>query len=630
VRRLDLPGLDRRRAGRVALTRTVLHGTSRAAKALAASLFVLLAAAAPAAATTYCVDVERAGCEARATAAEAFADANDDGDRIELGAITATTALASDRAITVVGSGEGVTVLRGGLTLSAAGSEVSGATVHGLRLTGAASKVDVEGVAELHGGAALRSATVRGAGGVDAAGGSPRLETVLLDLTGGPGLRVRCGTTLQARHVTLVGRPDAAITTQCASSVARVRDSILWGPPGTGFAGPGAVATDHSDYRAVAGHAPGTGDRDVDPGFAPGGARLAASSPLVDAGSPDALADTEWPEDRAGLARIADGNGDGVAARDPGAFELAPPPVPLPPRNLLGDPGAEDSDAWTLSGSFARERYGSFPFPSAAAGLALGAGGAFFAGGPGVAGSASQTVDVTRIAPEIDLGRATASLAALLGGYRADADSGTMRVEFLDPAGERLSAAELDTPAAAERANVTTLLPRSRRAAVPPLTRAIAVTLRASRATGSYSDAYFDNVALTVAAPGAPSPPRPAKPFAGVRVLTGKAMVERKRRVAIRLACVDGTVGGCTGVVTLAGARKRGSHSVRVGRARVALSPGRTRFARIRLSRGARHAVRDRRRIRMRLYVAARDGQGVTRTSAVPLVVRSRAAARGR
>jgi hypothetical protein len=614
VTRSELPGLDRRCVG-VAV----------------AACFALLVVSSPAAATTYCVGVERGGCEQRATAAQAFADADVDGDRIELGAITATAGLASDRAITVVGSGEGVTVLRGGLTLSAAGSELSGATVHGLDLTGAASSVDVEGLAELHGSAVLRAATVRGSGGIDAADGTPRLETVLLDLTAGPGLRVRCGATLQARHVTLVGMPDAAVTTLCASSAARVRDSILWGPPGTGFAGPGAVVTDHSDYRAVAGHATGAGDREVEPGFGPGRARLAPGSPLLDAGSPDALADTEWPEDRAGLARIADGNGDGTATRDPGAYELAPPAVPLPADNLLGDPGAEDGGAWTLTGSFARERYGAFPFPSTAAGFALGAGGAFFAGGarpsggPGVAGSASQTVDVTRIAPEIDLGKATASLSGLLGGYRTDADSGAMRVEFLDPAGGMLSAAELDTPAAAERANATTLLPRSRTVAVPPLARTIEVRLQASLATGTYSDAYFDNVALTVAAPGAP--PRRgerSKPFAGVRVLTGKATLDRKGRVVIRLACPDATVGACTGVVTLVGSVKRGGKPVRLGMARVRLAAGATRHVRIPLPRSARRAVRERRRIRMTLYVAVHDGQGLTRTSAVPVVVKRR------
>jgi len=200
-----------------------------------------------------------------------------------------------------------------------------------------------------------------------------------------------------------------------------------------------------------------------------------------------------------------------------------------------------------------------------------------------------------------------------------------MRVVFLDPAGKTLGAAQLGTPGAAERANATTLLPRSRAVDVPPLTRSVAVTLSASLATGAYSDAYFDNVALTVEAPGAPPPPaRPSKPFAGVRVLTAKATLDRKGRVPVRLACVHGTVGRCSGVVTLAGALKRGAQPIRVGNAKIALSPGDLRRARIRVTRAARRAVRERRRIRMKLYVAARDRQGVTRTSAVPLTVKRR------
>jgi hypothetical protein len=613
VRGSDLPGLDRRRAGRTALLAAVV------------ALGVL---AAPAAATTYCVGVDRPGCEPRATAAQAFADAKDK-DRIELGAITATSALASDREIVVAGAGEGVTVLRGGLTLSSPTSELKDLTTHGLELTGRASRVEVEGAVELHGAATLSAATVRGAGGVDAATGSPTAETVLLDLAGGPGLRVRCGVTLQARHVTLIGRPDAAVTTLCANSVARIRDSILWPSPGIGFSGPGAVVTDHSDYRAVAGHAPGPGDREVDPGFTPGSPRPPAGSPLLDAGSPDALADTEFPEDRAGVPRISDGNGDGVATRDLGAFELAPAPVPVPPGNLLEDGGAEQGGGWTFSGGFARERYGGPLFPSSAAGAALGGGGAFFSGGaagaPGPAGSATQTVDVTRLAPEIDLGRATASLSGLLGGYRHDADRGVMRVEFLDPEEEPIVAAALDSPAAAERANVTTLLPRSRTVDVPPLARTIAVTLQASLADGTYADAYFDNVAVTVAAPGAPGPPRPrAKPFAGVRVLTAKARVDRKGRVPLRIACADATVGGCTGAVTLAGRLARGAKTARLGVARVALEPGDKRRVRVQITRTARRAVKQRRRLGTTAYTAARDGQGVTRTSAVPVVVRAR------
>jgi len=501
--------------------------------------------------------------------------------------------------------------------------------VHGLELTGRAAKVEVQGTAELHGGATLSSAAVRGSGGVDAASGSPTAESVLLDLGAGPGLRVRCGVTLQARHITLIGEPAAAVTTLCASSVARVRDSILW-PDSGGFSGPGQVVTDHSDYRPVAGRAPGAGDQAVDPGFAPGDPRLPAGSPLIDAGAPEALAGAEYPEDRAGVPRIADGNGDGAIARDLGAFERAPAAVPVPPGNLLADSGAEQGGGWTLRGGFARERYGAFPFPSAATGAALGAGASFFAGGsagaPGPAGSAVQLVDLTRYAPEVDLGAASASLSGLLGGYRDDADSGALRVEFVDPAGARLAAAELDTPAAAERANVTTLMPRTRTVDVPPLARTVVVRLQSNLASGSYSDAYFDNVALTVAAPGAPEavPGARTRPFAGLRVLTAKVRLDHRGRVPLRLACADATVRRCVGALTLAGRLRRGEVRERVGVARVRVGAGNRREVRVRVTRAARRAVKQRRRIAMIAYTAVRDGQGVVRTSAVPVVVRAR------
>ena len=84
-----------------------------------------------------------------------------------------------------------------------------------------------------------------------------------------------------------------------------------------------------------------------------------------------------------------------------------------------------------------------------------------------------------------------------------------------------------------ERGNATTLLPRSRTDAVPPLTRAVDVTMRATRvpdrADGSYADAYFDNVALTLAAPGRR---RPAAPGPGDRrcAVRGRALDHRPGR----------------------------------------------------------------------------------------------------
>jgi hypothetical protein len=508
-------------------------------------------------------------------------------------------------------------VLAGGITLSSAGAELSDVTVHGLKLSGLATRVHVEGLAELRGSAALRASTVRGDRGVDAVDGTPRLESVLVDVTAGPGLRVRCDAALQARHVTLVGTPDASVTTVCAASAARISDSNLWPAAGAGFSGPGRVVTDHTNHRPVAGHAAGPGDLSVEPGFAPASARLAPGSPLVDAGGTDALAiEGVWPEDRSGLPRIADGNGDGALGRDIGAFELAPPAVPLPAGNLLDDPGAERGGAWTLAGGFARERYGAFPFPSAAAGLALGAGGSFFAGGTAAASSATQVVPVQRLAPEIDGGAASAALSALLGGYRGDGDAAAVEATFLDPTGRAIATASLAGPTPAERAQVTSLLARGRTDAIPPLTRSVAVTLRATRASRSYNDAYFDNVALVVSAPGAPPPlTGRAKPFAGLRVLTAKARLDRRRRVRLRVACPSRTVGRCAGVVTLAARRT----PARLAAKRVSLRPGATRRVRLRLAKRP-----ARRRTRLRAFVAARDGQGVVRTSVAPVVVKRR------
>ena len=266
-----------------------------------------------------------------------------------------------------------------------------------------------------------------------------------------------------------------------------------------------------------------------------------------------------------------------------------------------------------MSGGFTRERYGAFPFPSSAAGAALGAGAAFFAGGNATASSATQLVSVHRFAPEIDGGTARATLAALLGGYRADADAGAVEAAFLDPAGRTIATAALAAPTPAERAQVTALLPRGRSDAIPPLTRSVRVTLRATTSAKSYNDAYFDNVALTAAAPGAPPLiSGRAKPFAGLRVLTAKARLDGRRRMRLRVGCVARTVGRCRGVLTLAARRT----PTRLAGAPVSLRPGAARRVRLRLP--ARPAKR---RTRLRVYTAARDGQGVVRTAVAPVVV---------
>lgn len=165
---------------------------------------------------------------------------------------------------------------------------------------------------------------------------------------GGQGDAVlRLGSKLIADGVTVIGQgtPDVAgivAQSHSANNVdVKISNSVIRGAlnalgavaNGTGTA---KISADYSDYDAgwnVAigaasigeSHVTNAGDaRFVDP--ANGDYRLRAESPLVDKGDPDV------PQglDLDGKARIADGNGDGFARRDLGAFELQPPP-PMPP-----------------------------------------------------------------------------------------------------------------------------------------------------------------------------------------------------------------------------------------------------------------------------------------------------------
>lgn len=163
---------------------------------------------------------------------------------------------------------------------------------------------------------------------------------------------------LVARQVTIVGaggqRQGTGILVSGGNSspTADVRESVLWNLTSTITAQPQAAVSssltverlDEEAGRRTMGGA-GTlnlsdlgGGISLDPMFvdvAGGDVRPATGSPLIDAGKADPLAPDESPLDLAGSPRLVDGNGDGTAQRDLGAFETAapppPPPAPTPP-----------------------------------------------------------------------------------------------------------------------------------------------------------------------------------------------------------------------------------------------------------------------------------------------------------
>jgi hypothetical protein len=561
--------------------------------------------ATPAQAATYCVATSAPGCDERDSVADALDAAADAAgtDTIRIGPHTESGSF-SDRGgepVRILGSGRGATVLAGRVDLGEDASAIAGVTVRqrdatALALRGTAEDVAVEGDVRLRDGSALRSSAV--AGTVTAAG-AVAIHSVVAD-----GIQVESGA-LSARNITV----RAGVVTAPAARVALTDSVVLVALTGT--------------FTLTRSLVPGGADPRLGPDLVP-----RANSPAVDAGDPAPLAATEPQADARGAVRAMDGDRDGIARRDIGAFERRPPAPPSIAGNLLANPSAEQGAAatddraspppprWTRTGAFTSVRYGTvsgaFAFPSLDAAVTVRGGRSFFSAGPGRAASLRQVVDVARWAPEIDArSGARMRLSALLGGFRASEDHAVVTARFLDGFGRSLGLMTLDTVTAAERGNATMLTPRLRRAVVPRLTRAVAVNIRAPAPGGSYNDAYVDAVALVPRiAPlrGLLRPRRRApRGFAGAAVLSPRVRVDRRRRARVRVGCPSATFGTCSGVVTLA--RRR---SVILGARRVALRPGQIRRLRVQLSR------RERRRLGRHtaghVYVAVRDRQGLTRT----------------
>ena len=210
----------------------------------------------------------------------------------------------------------------------------------------------------------------------------------------------------------------------------------------------------------------------------------------------------------------------------------APAAAEIPAGNLVQNPGAEagegaaDSSAllplpsWAVEATLTAVQYGAPQFPTTEDASRLGGGRNFFAGGPGGEFAvASQTVDVSRAAPEIDAGRVSASLSALIGGFSSQEDNATVSAAPVDATGASTGVTTLGPVTATERGSVTTLQPRSASFAVPAGTRSIRVTITATRTAGSYNDGYADNVSLSLAGPPV------AGQSVGAKVLSGTVLV---------------------------------------------------------------------------------------------------------
>ena len=470
---------------------------------------------------------------------------------------------------------------------------------------------------------------------------------------------------LTARHLTIVGSATRAFAAACPQErVLSVGNSVVDAEL-TELAGAEGLARITTAYSAHPAHddVAATDRLEVaDPAFVSGtDLRPREGSPLVDAGDPRPLAPGEGFWDRGSLSRVTDGDRDGALRRDVGAHELQPPATPVPPENVLFNPGAEQGGAiftvgegpeppgWTRTGAFTQVAYGTttrtaqgsdVALPSRETAAALGAGSAFFSAGPGESARLLQRIDITASAREIDAGVGSATLSGLLGGYGADEDEVRVTATFRDPEGVSLGELAIGPVPAAERGNATNLLHRSTAGAIPARTRAIDVQIGGTRvsAPGSaetYADAFADNLALVLSVPGVPvsgpvhpetTPPvKNLKPFSGITVLTGRPRLSRRGRTRIGIACASATVGRCSGTLELRAQLRRGLAFTRIAQfARFSLGPGRSTMVTVKLTMAARRALRRARSFRATLRAVVRDGQGLERRTTIPIrVVRS-------
>lgn len=221
-------------------------------------------------------------------------------------------------------------------------------------------------------------------------------------------------------------------------------------------------------------------------------------------------------------------------------------PGTIPAGNLVQNPGFEAGPGgvddntvpptvWASSGKPSVWMYGTLgDRPGKDVATKIGGGANFLSGGQGggapgpLTATASQAIDVSRAAVEIDAGGVAAKLSAYLGGYTAAEDTARVDVRFLGADGAALGSVRVGPVTPEQRARQTTLLLRSAQALVPKLTRSVAVIVTMSAADAfSKLTGFADNISL-VLAPATSTPPAAAKTTLAV-ACSGKTLVATVR-----------------------------------------------------------------------------------------------------
>jgi hypothetical protein len=199
--------------------------------------------------------------------------------------------------------------------------------------------------------------------------------------------------------------------------------------------------------------------------------------------------------------------GAGALALSAAAVIAAPPTLG---KNLIKNPGAEAGPGavdrvgivappqWTITGNVTAAAYGSPGMPNDSTPGPPKRGENFFAGGPlNALSKLEQRINVKALADQINTGNIGYSLAGYLGGRLNEDDNVAVTIDFADADGVALGSGNgLEAVLASARGDITSLLRRKARGAVPINTQFILVTLTFTRSASSYNDGYADQLSL--------------------------------------------------------------------------------------------------------------------------------------
>jgi len=110
--------------------------------------------------------------------------------------------------------------------------------------------------------------------------------------------------------------------------------------------------------------------------------------------------------------------------------------------------------------------------------------------------TATQLINVSDIARDIDQGLIKYDFSAGLGGYGTEDDTMNVSIAFADANKKLLNSVELNGPSAAARQNKSGLLNATARGDLPQGTRFIGIRLAAVHKRGYVADGYADNISL--------------------------------------------------------------------------------------------------------------------------------------